>query len=794
MVSSILDIKLVRDAKNSWLLIAAVSAIIAIGICSFISMMSAYKNLEQTKNHYYATCRLADFWISVKKIPNQDVSRLAKIRGISEIRSRIQFQVMLDFADSAKPISSLLLTLPDQKKTVINNIIMQKGSYFTPGRDNEVILSEKFATARNIEIGDTIIAILNNQRTQLRVVGTAISAEFVYMTSPGSMLDEPGSYGLMWIKRSFGEKSFGFENSANSIVGLFAKIDEGEQQRLLDFLSDRMREFGVFSAIPQKQQFSPLVLDGEMTQLRSMAVSLPSFFLTVAALVLNIMMTRMAEQQRTSIGTLKALGYSNFQLTLHFLKYSVIPGLAGGIAGCILGYLLAAVMTELYIFYFSFPHLSNMFYPELITSGISVSLLFAMLGTARGIWKIIRLEPAEAMRSAPPPRGGAVFLEKFTNFWRSLNTQWQMILRALLRNKGRSAISIFAAAIGSAIVLLTFGFVNSLDELIITQFDKMLRSDYHLTFRSELPLDTLKDIRRLPAVQTAEPVLHVPCTFISGINREKSTVTGILPQGILSIIYDGNGRAISLPAEGLVMSERLMNKLGIVQGDKVSLTPIKGFQRTSEVTVVQSLNSIIGMGVYADLNWLNSLLKQQQVISEIRVKLIPGHPDHHSFIKKLKTLPGIEGITDIASQKGAMVEQQDNLMGYAALGMLGFAAVIFLGTIINTTLIAISERLRDIATFRTMGYFTSEVAGQFLKENLIINLIGTIIGIPMGYLMLTSTMDSFATDAYSMSSVLYPISILYTLVLTVFFVLVAQCVVIRKIDTLNWVEALSRKE
>lgn len=794
MVTSILDIKLRRDAVRSWLLIAAVSAIIGVGICSFISMMSAYRNLERIKNNYYATSRLADFWVDVKKVPTQEVSRLTEIEGITEIRSRIQFQVLLDFDDSVKPVSALLLTLPDQKKTVINNIIMRQGSYFTPERDNEVILSEKFATARNIEIGDKITAVLNNQKTELIVVGTAISAEFVYLTSPGSMLDEPGSYGLMWIKRSFGERSFGFENSANSLVGLFSKNSDGEQQRLLDLLSDKMQPYGVFSTIPQKQQFSALVLDGEMTQLRSMAISLPSFFLTVAALVLNIMMTRMAEQQRTSIGTLKALGYSNLQLTFHFLKYSVIPGLLGGFGGCFLGYLLAGLMTEMYLFYFSFPHLSNMFYPELIFAGVSVSLLFAMLGTVRGIWKVIRLEPAEAMRTAPPPKGGAIFLENFKRFWRSLHTQWQMILRALLRNKSRSAISIFAAAIGSSIVLLTFGFVNSLDELIVTQFDKMLRSDFHLTFRSELSLDNLKDIRSLPGVQTAEPVLHVPCTLQKEARKEKATVTGILPKGLLTSIYDNNNREVSLPSRGLVMSERLMVKLGIRNGDRVLFTPIKGSRVTIPVTVVQSVSSIIGMGVFADLNWLNSVLGQQPVISEIRVKLIPGHPDHNIFVNKLKSLPGIEGITDITSQKSAMVHQQDSLMGYAALAMIGVAAVIFLGTILNTTLITISERLRDIATFRTMGYFASEVAGQFLKENLIINLLGTVVGIPLGYLMLTSTMDSFATDAYSMSAVLYPISILYTILLTVLFVLIAQRVVIRKINTLNWVEALSLKE
>lgn len=791
---SILNKKLVRDAQQSWLLIVAVSAIITVGIGSFISMMSAYKNLEQTKNHYYATCRLADFWIDIKKAPEQEIKRLSKISGITEMRNRIQFQVLLDFPNTIKPVGALLLTLPDSPEPVINNIILREGSYFTPGRDNEVIVSEKFALARNIKPGDSLTAILNNQRKELIVVGTAISAEFVYTTSPGSMVDEPGSYGLMWIKRSYGEQSFGFENSSNSIVGLFSQISKSEKQQLLDTLSGKLQEYGVFSAISQEHQFSALVLDGELTQLKSMAISMPSFFLIVAALVLNIMMTRMAKQQRTTIGTLKAIGYSNLQLILHFLKFSIIPGLLGGIAGSVLGYILGAVMTEMYLFYFSFPHLSNMFYPELVFTGIGISVGCAMLGTIKGIYNITRLEPAEAMRTASPVTGGAVFLETFPRFWRSLNSGWQMILRALLRNKGRTAISIFAAAIGSSIVLLTFGFVNSLDEMIVIQFDKALRSDYHLSFSSELPYNSLDDIKRLPGVIQLEPVLHVPCTFRSGMNSEKGSITGILPGSNLTAIFDEKNRSLTPPGAGLLMSGRLMEKLGVTPGDSLQVIPIKGDKRPAKVTVVQSLSSMIGLGVYADYNWINTVIGQQPVVNEIRVKLLADKSERLAFVKAIKTFPGIESITDIQSQKAAMVKQQDSIMGYAALAMIGFAAIIFLGTILNTSLIAISERLRDIATFRTLGYHRSEVAGQFLKENLIINLIGTIIGLPLGYSMLVSTMDSFATDAYSMPSTLQPESLIYTIILTIVFVFAAQLVVTRKIKKLNWVEALSLKE
>lgn len=789
-----LNTKLRRDAAQNWLVMAAVSAIIAVGIGSYISMMSAYRNLENTMHYYYGVCRLADFWIDLKKAPHQEVTRLTTIPGIMEIRPRIQFRVMLNFPKSNKPIGALLLSLPDRATPAINNIILKKGTYFTPGRSNEVIISEKFATARGLSPGDSISAILNNQIEKLYIVGTAISAEYVYMTSPGSMLDEPGSYGLMWIKDSFAENSFGFHNSTNSIVGLFSKNGELNRKQLLDHLTSRLEPYGVIAGTLQHQQFSPMVLEGEMTQLRSMAISLPSFFLVVAALVLNIMMTRMAEQQRTVIGTLKSLGYSNRELTLHFLKYGAIAGFAGGIGGCLIGYGFGAVMTEMYLFYFSFPHLDNIFYPELALSGIAISVCFALLGTVRGVWKAFRLEPAEAMRSASPPVGGAIFLEQFTLLWKRLHSQWQMIIRYLVRNKTRTVISIFVAAVGSSIVLLTFGFIDSLDEMINTQFEKSLRSDFHLSFSSELGIDALSAIKKIPGVVAAEPVLHLPCNFINGLHREKGVVTGLPAQPELTSVLDEAGRVMTLSSTGIVMSDRLMKKLHISGGDSIEIMPVKGNRRRIQVVVVQSISSIIGMGVFGEIQWLNGMVKQETSISEIRVKLERGDHARTRFVKAVKSLPGVEGITDIGGQKDAMVRQQKGLMRYSALVMIGFAAVIFLGTIVNTTLVSISERMRDIATFRTLGYRRSEVARLFLRENLVINMVGTCFGIPIGYSMLVSTMESFATDAYSMPSALYPESIFYTTLLSICFVLLAQLMVARKIATINWVEALSLKE
>lgn len=413
-----LNQKLCRDIWQSRYLIFAVSAIIAVGIGCFVGMLSAAKNLEFARSNYYSSSRLADFWIDLKKAPVEEVRRLTRLSGISETRERIQFQVVLDLPDAEKPVSALLLSMPDRQAPTINNIIVRKGTYFTNNRANEVIVSEKFASARKIEPGDTITAVLNNQKKDLIVTGIAISAEFVYMASPGSMIDEPGSYGLLFIKRSFAEDIFGFNGACNSVVGLLAPEVREHPKEIVEELSDRLAPYGVFIGLSRSEQFSPMVLDGEMKQLVNLAYIFPLFFLVVAALILNVLMTRLAEQQRTVIGTLKAIGYGNTELMFHFMKFAVTTGLIGGGLGCLLGYWLGDLTTKMYVDYFTFPELTSKFYPWLFFTAIFISVLFSILGTINGVHRIMQLEPAEAMRPAAPLSGGAIVLERIRWFWK----------------------------------------------------------------------------------------------------------------------------------------------------------------------------------------------------------------------------------------------------------------------------------------------------------------------------------------------------------------------------------------
>ncbi|MHC4763982.1 MAG: ABC transporter permease, partial [Planctomycetota bacterium] len=453
---SVLDRKLRRELGRVRTTLVAILLVIIVGVACFVGLISVYMNLESSRRAYYGQCRMADFWVSLKKAPLAEAERLADVPGVAEIRPRIVFQATVDLEGVARPLMGQVISLPDQGRGAINDVVLQRGSHFTDERLEQVIVNASFARARNIDPGQTIHVILNNRRQALYVVGTALSSEFVYLISPGGLAPDFENYGVFYVKQRFAEEVLDFDGACNEIVGLLTPDARANPGPVLDVIEQMLEPYGVFTSTPRSEQASHQILTGELAQLRASAVITPAIFLAVAALVLNILMFRLAEQQRVTIGTLKALGYSNARLLRHYLAYGLVVGIAGGLLGALVGYGLAQGMIVQYRVYFEFPRLDNEFIPWVYGAAALVSVAFSLLGTVRGVRSVIRLDPAEAMRARPPVTAGAVWLERFRRVWSRLGFRWQMVMRSVWRHKWRTAAGAFAALMGSAIMFVTF--------------------------------------------------------------------------------------------------------------------------------------------------------------------------------------------------------------------------------------------------------------------------------------------------------------------------------------------------
>lgn len=791
---SVLNRKLLRDVVHTKGMLAAIVAIVAVGVGCLVGFQATYRNLAAARDDYYRRCRMADFWIDLKKAPVTAMATVAAVPGVSAARGRIAADVTVRLPGVEKPVSGRLLSLPEQRAGLINNVIVTSGTDFTSGRRNEVLVSKGFADARGIRPGATIRCVMQGREQRLFVVGTVISPEFVYLIPPGSITPQPADYGVLYVKPTFAADELGFGGAINSVVGWLTPEARSDPEPVLETLEARLRPYGVFATTPLSQQISNLSLSSEMQGLSTMALIMPLLFLSVSALVLNVLMTRLAAQQRVVVGTLKALGYGNRAIFGHFAKVGLLVGAAGGIAGCALGYGIAAGMVVVYRGFFTFPHLVNRFQPELMGVATAVALVFGLLGTVRGVAKVANLSPAEAMRPPPPGQGGAVFLERFPTLWRRLGFAWRTTIRSVARNRARSLIGMFAAAMGAAIVVATLGMVDSLEEMVVFQFDKVLLADFTLNFRNELDAGAVTEAARLPGIVRAEPLFIVPCTLENGYRRKKGSITGLTRDATMTVPRGADGVPVAVPGQGLLVSRRLAAILAVSPGDTVRFVPAKGDQRPRRARVAGLVDSVFGLSVYADYDFLNALMGEEGAVSSVRLRADRSVGQRRALFKDLMRYPSLASVEDTAAERAAMYATFVQKLGGLAYPLIFFGAVIFFGSILNASLIAIIERQREIATYRVLGYQPGEIGAMFLRENLCVNCGGMLLGLPLGWYMLRGMAALYTNDMYAMPAVMTGTSWVTAVVLTVLFVLAAQLVVQRRINRLDWNEALNIKE
>ncbi|MGH7137689.1 MAG: FtsX-like permease family protein, partial [Pirellulales bacterium] len=376
-----LDRKLLRDLRRSGGLIVAITSIMAVGVACYVSLGFAYRNLSRAKQQYYADCRMADFSLEVKKVPVSELAAIARLPGVVDVRPRIQFFATVDLVRTREPINGIVLSLPDRQEATINGVLLRRGGYFTDRRDNEVIVNEKFARFHGLAPGQWMHLILNNRRQELFIVGTAMSSEFTYLVGPGAIMPDPEHLGVFYLKHSYAEEVFDFDGACNQVLGRLAANVRDRPDEVLRRAERLLDSYGVFTTVPLADQPSNRFLSNEIQGLRAFGVIDPLIFLSVAALVLNVLMTRLTEQQRVIVGTLKALGYLDRQVFVHFLKFGLAIGVLGGILGGGLGWWISAGMTGLYRRFFEFPTLANRFYADIFVEGMLVSLACALVGS-----------------------------------------------------------------------------------------------------------------------------------------------------------------------------------------------------------------------------------------------------------------------------------------------------------------------------------------------------------------------------------------------------------------------------
>jgi putative ABC transport system permease protein len=399
------------------------------------------------------------------------------------------------------------------------------------------------------------------------------------------------------------------------------------------------------------------------------------------------------------------------------------------------------------------------------------------------------------MRPQPSVVGGRVWLEHFSGLWRRLSFGWRLVLRNVIRHKARTAVGLFAACMGAAILTSGFMLRFGIEYIIEFQFEKVMHSDVDLSFKDERGWDALQECRALPGVDYAEPTLDVACEFFHGPYHHKGTITGLVPSARLLIPHDKEGRTVAIQPVGLTMTRKLADLLQIQRGDTVLMRPIKGLRQTRTVPVVNISDSYVGLSVYADIGYLSRLIGEELALTGVQLQTDPRQAPHNEMLKEIKRLPAVQSYSARADAIYNLVETALKTQMIFIVLLALFAGIIFFCSMLNTSLIGLAERRREVATLRVVGYTEYQIGGYFLRESMLVNSLGTLLGLPVGYaLTLWLTKVRFDTEMFRFPLITRPVVWMLVIGLAIVFCLVAHLFVQIAINRLDWREALNVKE
>ena len=451
-----LNRKLLRDLWQMKAQALAIAMVVASGVAMFVMYLSTFSSLRATQQSYYEQQRFADVFASLRRAPLSLAADVAAIPGVSAVEARVVANVTLDLEGMVEPATGRLVSIPATRRPRVDDLFVRRGRWIEPGSSDEVLASEAFVIAHGLAPGDHVRAVINGRLRRLTIVGVALSPEFIYSIRPGELIPDDRRFGIFWMEREALASAFDMEGGFNDLALDLAPGTSSEA--VVERLDRLLEPYGGLGAIPRALQLSHWTVENELAQLQSFGFLLPLIFLTVAAFILNVALTRALALQRPQIAALKALGYSNRELGWHYLKWALAIGAIGVAIGVLGGAGLGSTLIDLYNRYFRFPVLLFRVPAGVVAGATALTLVAAGLGAIGAVLRAVRIPPAEAMRPEPPSgyRRGAIETRFVA---RRLGTAGRMVLRNVSRHPFRAAASIFG--ISFAVAILMIGFVFS---------------------------------------------------------------------------------------------------------------------------------------------------------------------------------------------------------------------------------------------------------------------------------------------------------------------------------------------
>jgi putative ABC transport system permease protein len=784
-----LDRKLLRDLRHLAGQGLAVALVMACGLAMMIMMRSLIGSIEDTRDAYYRQTHFADVFAALTRAPLALGPRIAALPGVATVQTGIARYVTLDVPDLPEPAVGLINSLPDFGEPILNRLHLRAGRFpVTVGR-REVVVSEPFAEAHGLRPGDAVAAILNGRKLDLRIVGIVLSPEFVFESRPGAALPDNRTFGVFWMGYTELATAFNLDGAFNQVAlalapGASADAVVAELDRLLE-------PYGGRGAYDRELHPSHARLRDEIEQMRVLAVAYPIVFLGVAAFMTNAVLSRQIALQREQIAILKAFGYSNAQVGWHFLKFALAIVAVGTALGALGGVLLGRDLVDLYHQFFRFPRLEfRLAFGAMFAAGL-VSAAAATLGVAGAVRRAVRLPPAEAMRPEPPATYRRAILERL-GIDRWFTQSLRMALRNLERKPFHSMLTCGALALATGIMVIPNAFRDGIAYVLDFQWDLLQRQHATVSLVEPGPPRVLHDLRNLPGVTAAEPYRSAPVELRAGHRTRRLALTGLHDGSELNRVIDRHHRQLRLVGDGVVLSAKLGEVLGLRVGDTVHVRALDGARAEHTVRVAAFAEDYAGTSAYMELDALNRLLGDGDRTSGAHLRV--DDAQWTQFLARVKETPRVAGVAIKETLRGSFRETTARSMGLIQTIYLIFATTVAFGIVYNSARISLSERSRELATLRVIGFTRGEVAAVLVAEIVLLTLVALPCGLMLGVFGTEALLRTVDNEFIRLPFVLTPSNLAFAVLVIVIATSLSALWAARKLNQLDLVSALKAQE
>ncbi|WP_428034199.1 ABC transporter permease [Amphritea sp.] len=781
--------KLLRDLWRMKGQALAIALVIALGVLMLVMMNGLVRSLEDTRSAYYERHRLAQVFAPLQRAPQSLLSRVAAIEGVSVAVGRVTGSALINLPGQRLPLSAQAVSLPDQGEARLNDLYLSAGRRPDPTHEDEIILLQDFAKAHGLQLGDPLSATMHGARRTFRIVGLAQAPEFLYAAAPGEFVPDDARFAVIWMSQTALAAVYDMKGAFNQL--LLGTRAESSLPAILDRVDALLQPYGGVGAYGLADHVSNRFIEEEISGLRVSSRTVPPVFLAVAAFLLNIVISRMIQAERSQIGLLKAFGYRDIEITLHYLKFVIVIAVSGALLGCFLGVMSGRSLAQLYQSYYKFPFLLFQIDPMTFVIGILVSILAAAAGGMLVLRSVFRLSPAVAMQ--PPTPADYSRSRALTGFIkRRLDQPGRMVARRLLRQPGRAAGGIVGIAAGMSLAVAMLNVMSAFDQTLALSFNLIDRSDLAVSFVEPLADKVVFELQSIDGVIEVEAQRTVAVRFRNGQHNYRGAIIGLPANARLNRALDSQQRVIPMQPRGVVLGSALADILQVKTGDLLDIDVREGRQPQLQIPVTGVADTLIGSPAYMALDSLNRALGEPNRVSGAYLRIDSARQE--AIYKRIKGLPGIAAVSLKQDAREAFQRLIDSSAGAVRYLMAAIAAVITFGIVYNSARIAFADRARDLASLRVIGFTRGEAAFVLLAELGIITLLALPLGGLLGYFLVYAIAEGFSTDLYRVAAVFVPQSYGIAALAVIIAALLSGWLVKRDIDRIDLVSALKIRE